>query len=153
MPAFTHVLGPLVSVGRGKLHSRLLQRYGMMLELIDHLPRFDHFMQVFDPKVGDVPAFQEHGFEITPQYTFRVDCRSKLDDLWGNLRDKTRNVIRRAGQKYTIEIVEDPERFIHLYLANLEVRHQSNWNDFSVFPDLFAECKARNCAELLGALK
>jgi Acetyltransferase (GNAT) domain len=151
MPEFTHVLGPVVDAGDGKPQAQLLRRVSIIDELIDQLPRFDHFMQAFDSSMADLPAFQNRGFDVRVQYTFRIDCRNDLDAIWAGMRDKTRNVIRRAEERYSVVEVDEPEKFLRYYADNLEKRRMKNSFDFTGFSALFSECRARNCGEVLAA--
>jgi hypothetical protein len=43
-----------------------------------------------------------------------------LPELWAGLRDKTRNVIRRARERLTVQCIEDVSQFTRFYKENLE---------------------------------
>jgi hypothetical protein len=157
MPPFTHILGPLVDAGVGKPQTRLSRRLSITRELIDKLPPFTHFEQYFDPSMeqglamADGLAFQGRGFAVTPHYTFTIDCRNELDQLWGAMHFKTRQHIRRAEEKYEVRSVDDPAVFTDVYLRNIKALGKRNMLEFQHFPALFAECRSRDCARILGA--
>jgi CelD/BcsL family acetyltransferase involved in cellulose biosynthesis len=151
MPALTHVLGPIVDVGHGKPQTQLVRRLSITRALIDQLPQFDFFKQALDPSICDGLAFQDRGFQVSPQYTFQIDCRVAVQKLWSNMHFKTRQHIRRAEEKYAIETQDDPDRFLSFYLTNLKKLGRRNWIDFSNFTTLFTECRARGCGEILVA--
>lgn len=157
MPAFTHVLGPAVDAGTGKPQTRLTRRLSITRSLIDQLPPHSHFLQHLDPSWddglagADGLAFQEHRFVVTPQYSFEVDCRRSLDDIWAAMHQKTRQPIRRAEEKYSVHAVDHPKSFIDFYLQNTTTWGRENRIDFARFPALFAECDARKCGAVLGA--
>jgi len=158
MPPFTHLLGPVVDAGVGKPQTRLTRRLSITRELIDKLPPLAHFEQYFDPSMeeglamADGLAFQDRGFALTPHYTFTIDCRKELDQLWSGTHFKTRQHIRRAEEKYEVRRVDDPAMFTDVYLRNIKALGKVNMIEFERFPALFAECRSRDCAEILGAI-
>jgi hypothetical protein len=125
--------------------------------LIDQLPRLALFEQHIDPSAdegfasADGLAFQDRGFIVSPQYTFEIDCRKHIDELWAEMHFKTRQHIRRAGEKYSIRSVDDPAIFADVYLRNLRAMRRSSRIDFDCFPTLFAQCRERGCGEILAA--
>jgi hypothetical protein len=151
MPPFTHVLGPIVDAGKGKEQTQLLRRLSIVRELLDQLPRFDYFKHALPASTSDGIAFQDRGFQINPQYTFQVDCRRDIQAIWSEMHFKTRQHIRRAEEKLAVATVEDPDAFIHFYLANLRKQGRRNYLDFAPFPALFRETMARDCGEIVSA--
>jgi lipid II:glycine glycyltransferase (peptidoglycan interpeptide bridge formation enzyme) len=157
MPPFTHVLGPAVDAGVGKPQTRLMRRLSITRSLIDQLPPNSYFHQHLDPSLddgfanADGLAFQERHFMVAPQYTFEVDCRQRLDDIWAAMHQKTRQPIRRAEEKYSIRILDDPQCFIDFYLKNANAWGHVNRIEFKFFSSLFSECRARECGVILGA--
>jgi lipid II:glycine glycyltransferase (peptidoglycan interpeptide bridge formation enzyme) len=151
MPPFTHVLGPAVDAGKGKPQTQLLKRLSIVRELLDQLPRFDFFKQALHAATADGLAFQDRGFQISPQYTFRIDCRRDPQEIWQDMHFKTRQHIRRAEEKLAIDTVEDPGEFVGFYQANLEKQGRRNHLDFSPFATLFEEARRRDCGKILCA--
>jgi len=151
MPPFTRVLGPLVDPGSGKQASRMLRRFRIIGNLLDQLPRVDYFRQLLDIGNHDVQAFVNRGYEIGIENTFRIDCRRTPSDIWGEMRDKTRNVIRRAEEKYQVASLQDPERFVQFYKDSLHKRDKRNTIDFYRFGTLFSECTAREQGKIIVA--
>ena len=157
MPPFTHVLGPAVDAGAGKPQTRLMRRLSITRSLLDQLPPHSYFHQHLDPTLdGGLAgagglAFQERRFSVAPQYTFEVDCRRSLDDIWAAMHQKTRQPIRRAEEKYSVCEVDDLQLFINFYLQNAKAWGHVNRIEFKYFPSLFSECRARQCGVILGA--
>jgi hypothetical protein len=157
MPPFTHVLGPAVDAGAGKPQTRLMRRLSITRSLIDQLPSSSYFHQHLDPSLddglanADGLAFLERKFTVTSQYTFEIDCRRSLDDIWAGMHKKTRQPIRRAEEKYSVRCVDGPQSFIDFYLKNTEARGRKNGLEFKYFSALFSECRARDCGLILGA--
>jgi lipid II:glycine glycyltransferase (peptidoglycan interpeptide bridge formation enzyme) len=101
--------------------------------------------------LADGLAFQDRGFSVAPQYTFTIDCRRSPEELWTSMHFKNRQHIRRAEEKYTIGIVDDPLTFIKFYLENIKASGKVNQIEFECFPALFSECRSRNCGQVLSA--
>jgi lipid II:glycine glycyltransferase (peptidoglycan interpeptide bridge formation enzyme) len=151
MPPFTHLLGPAVDPGQGKPQTQMLKRMSIVRDLIDQLPRFDYFKQALSATTADGLAFQDRGYEITPQYTFRIDCRRDPQQIWQDMHFKTRQHIRRAEEKFTVSTVEDAGRFTQFYEANVRKQGLVNHIDFTPFPTLLHESQMRDSGEILCA--
>jgi lipid II:glycine glycyltransferase (peptidoglycan interpeptide bridge formation enzyme) len=158
MPPFTHLLGPLVNSGDGKLQTRMMNRLSTVRSLIDQLPAFDFFKQSIDPSIDDGLAlidglaFQDRGFQVSHQYTFQIDCRDDLEILMAGMHFKVRQHIRRAEEKCKIITIDDPQRFISFYSNNLEKANRTSYMNLDQYPALFSECRARNCGVILAAV-
>jgi hypothetical protein len=153
MPAFTHVLGPWVDTGQDKTQTQPLRRLSIVRDLIDQLPRFDAFKLAFNASGIDGLAFQERGYEITPQFTFLIDCRREPREIWQKMHSKTRQHIRRAEKKFAVVAVGDPQRFMQFFRANADRRRRFVSTDFGAFETLFHECRSRDCGEILSAVR
>jgi Acetyltransferase (GNAT) domain len=157
MPPFTHMLGPVVEVGDGKRHTQLTRRLSVVRSLIDQLPYHSYFHQHLDPSLdselalADGLAFQERAFTVSAQYTFKIDCSRSVEEMWAALYLKTRQHIRRAQTVYSVRTVEDQNLFVQFYLANIKTWGRVNRVDFTHFPAVFSECRARQCGRILGA--
>src|SRR5208283_1074079 len=103
MPASTHILPPWVDCGDGKPQTQLTKRLSLVRNLVEKLPRFDYFeMAVPSYNLVDGLAFQIEGFRVVPQYTFHLDCRRPVEELWQGMNSKLRQHIRRAEEKYLV---------------------------------------------------
>ena len=157
MPPFTHMLGPAVDPGPGKLQTRLQRRLSITRSLLDQLPPHSYFHQHLDPTldgglaIADGLAFQERNFEVMHQYTFEVNCRRSLAELFAALNLKTRQHIRRAEKEYSVRSVDDPKSFLDFYLKNLHAGGRKNRIEFEHFSALFAESRDRESGVILGA--
>lgn len=153
MPAFTHVLGPVVDAGQGKMQMQLLRRQSIIRGLLDQLPRFDSFKLALDAASVDGLAFQDRGYELTPQFTFLIDCRREPRQIWEEMHTKTRQHIRRAEEKFAVVSGEDPRCFMQFYQENANRRGRVAPDNFEVFETLFRECRSRDCGEILAAIR
>jgi hypothetical protein len=119
-PGMAQFVGPAVDEGRGGVVSRNLRRGEIMRALIAKLPRFDFFYQQFHRDVPDALPFLQSGFSVQVRFTYEV-APDDESVIWRNMRDKTRNVIRRA-QEQTDLLELEPAHFCTLYNVNLERR-------------------------------
>ena len=153
MPPFTHVLGPWVDAGQGKAQTQLLRRLSIVRDLLDQLPQFDSFKLALNAASADGLAFQDRGYELTPQFTFLVYCRREPGEIWEEMHAKTRQHIRRAEEKFTVVAGGDPHRFIQFFQINAHQRGRTVPDNFGVFETLFHECRSRDCGEILSAIR
>ncbi len=117
MPVLTHFLGPAIDEGRGAACNRVLRRAQITRELVAQLPHTSGFWQVMHRGTADTLVYQEMGYDISVQFTFEV-APDEPDVLWGNLRDKARNVIRRAEEQHHVSEL-DASAFGAVYNDNL----------------------------------
>ncbi|MEJ6020631.1 GNAT family N-acetyltransferase [Ramlibacter sp. PS4R-6] len=148
MPPLTHLLGPVVPEGSGSSNTRWLRRLGILQELAAQLPRVAHFSQTFHPDTADVLAFQSRGFETFTQFTAEVAPATEAL-LWSHLRDKTRNVIRRAQEQCRVEAMGDPHEFLRFYLHNLEAAGERFYFDPSLLVPLVEAARSRHRGRVL----
>lgn len=125
MPPMTHFLGPAVDEGGGAACNRALKRAQITRELILAMPRFSGFYQKFSRVITDTLLFQEMGFRTGVQFTYEIPP-APGEELWRAMRDKTRNVIRRAGEIYSVSACPDLDEFIAAYDRNLRLRRLRN---------------------------
>jgi hypothetical protein len=120
LPDVTHFLGPAINEGNGGTVSRNLRRGEITRDLIDKLPRSSFFYQRLHRGVPDALPFEQRGFQIEAKFTYEVAPGPEAQ-IWRNMRDKTRNVIRRAEEQ--TELVDlEPAAFCRLYESNLHRR-------------------------------
>ena len=122
-PELTHFLGPAVDEGHGGTVSRNLRWGEITRDLIGKLPTFHHFYQWLHRDVPDALPFVQHDFTVKAVFTYEVAPATE-QAIWRNMRDKTRNVIRRA-QEQTELVGLEPAAFSALYHANLQRKGQS----------------------------
>lgn len=121
MPEMTHFLGPAVDPGQGSEPTRLLRQFDLTRELLDKLGPFASVSQQMHRGVTDTLAFADAGYETSVEFTMEIAPRPE-SEIWTRMRDKTRNVIRRAEERWPVVTLDDPERFAAFYDANLRAR-------------------------------
>jgi Acetyltransferase (GNAT) domain len=150
MPMLTHFLGPAVHSGSGSPNTQLLHRIAITRDLVRRLPKIASFGQRMHRGVKDVIAFQMEGFEPSVQFTYELEP-APPDVLWRQMRDKTRNVARKAQNIYTVDDTIDAEEFIWLYRQNLLARSWDEIIDLDIAKQLLIACCSRGCGQGLVA--
>ena len=101
LPVMTHFLGPAIDDGSGAACNRVLRRAQVTRELLAQVPRTSGFWQVMHRGTNDTLVYQELGYDTAVRFTFEVPPEAP-GVLWRNMRDKTRNVIRRAEEQHAV---------------------------------------------------
>lgn len=130
MPNLTHCLGPAIDDGNGSDSNKSIKRNSIIRRMIKDLPDTTGFYQKLHGKTRDVVAFQHAMFDASVEFTYEV-APGLQNDLWFNLRDKTRNVIRRASEQMEVTTEVSPEEFILFYNNNLTINGAVNYYDLS----------------------
>ncbi|WP_260858323.1 GNAT family N-acetyltransferase [Paraburkholderia sp. BCC1885] len=151
LPPLTRTLGPVIpSKGLDAIHEQH-HRLSVTQALIEQLPHFDSFFQVFDPRIDDALAFALHGFTVTARYTFQIGPDCTIPEAWARLHSKTRNVVRGADRKLTVAPIATPREFLQFYEANLHERSRTNAYGTVVMRQLVNGFVERKAGHLLGA--
>jgi hypothetical protein len=150
MPQITRFLGPVVRVPSGKTEARFRSAYSIVSDLLEHLAAFDHVEMTLNTEFRDLTPFLAAGYEVRVHPTFLLDCRRPIEELWAGLRDKTKNVIRRARERLTVHEIDDANLFANFYRRNLEGA-EPNF-DLSLLPTVFAAARTRDRCKIVAAM-
>jgi hypothetical protein len=152
MPTLTHFLGPAIDYGSGNSTTRQLRGLSIVGDLLAELPKVSGGIWIkLHAGITDTIAFQEAGFRTDVQFTTEIAPDTE-EALWGRMRDKTRNVIRRAQERFTITEETDPERFLAFYVNNLRQRKLKNTYDMPCVKAVITECLRRRQGKIRVAL-
>jgi len=150
MPTLTHFLGPGIDEGAGGVNARFLQRLTITQELLHKLPTVAYFNHKLYRGVTDTLPFQMAGYQSSVQFTYEIAPQPE-SAVWQGMRDKTRNMVRKAERSMVSEPVDDPDFFIQLYRSNLAAKSASSNIDLQTCQVLISACLARNCGRILVA--
>jgi hypothetical protein len=150
MPELTYFLGPAIDEGEGSPNNRFLKRLQITRELIERLPRVSWHYVKCQRDVSDVIAFQDLGFRTYVQFTHEIAPRP-ISVLWKQMRNKTRNVIRRAQERFAMAELTDPFEFLQFYERNLERKRHMGELDVSLCGKIIAASLARRRGRILAA--
>ena len=155
LPPLTRTLGPVIKPLGGTPNPSPSQeqchRLNITARLIEQLPHFDSFFQIFDPRVEEALSFALQGFSISARYTYRIapDCTQK--EAWARLRGKTRSLIRSANKNLTVAPIDTSTEFLNFYEANLAARSIRNAYGSNIMGHLVHEFVDRGVGQLVGA--
>jgi hypothetical protein len=151
MPAMTHVLGPSLATDlAGSRLTRSLKTISICGDLIAQLPKASHIWFECHGQTPDTLAFEAAGFSSGVRFTIEI-APEPVEALWRQMRDKTRNVIRRAQETLTVSEVVDPAYFLDFYEENLRKRGLRNNYDRRLCGNLMAASIGRGVGRLLVA--
>lgn len=150
MPDLTHFLGPAVNAGNGAPCNKALKVGQITRELLEALPPVGAFNQRMHRGVEDVLIFSELGYQTLVQFTFEI-APDAPEAIWSNMRDKTRNIIRRAQERYEVAECLTPAAFAAYYLANLETTGRDSYYDEAQMARVCAAAVSRDRGRILAA--
>ncbi|MBK0392814.1 GNAT family N-acetyltransferase [Ramlibacter algicola] len=128
MPPLAHLLGPTFDDASTSPKHRWLRRMDAVADLAGRLPRVWAFSQTCQPGITDAIGFQAAGFSCATQFSAEIGP-GDVDGAWKRLRDKTRNVIRRAQEALVVEDLVDVDEFIGFYRHNLSAAGRTSYYD------------------------
>jgi hypothetical protein len=150
MPQLTYFLGPAVDEGEGSPNTRFLKRLEITRELLELLPRVSWQYVKCHGGVTEVIAFQGLGFRTYVQFTHEL-APHPVSVLWQQMRNKTRNVIRRAEERFSVTELADPFEFLRFYERNLESKEQINGLDLRLCREILSASLDRRRGRILAA--
>lgn len=142
MPTLTHFLGPGIDDGGGSEVNRYVKRNSITQELIRKLPSLSSFRQKMHRGICDALPFQAQGYGVQVQFTFEIEPYPEAV-IWKAMRDKTRNVIRRAAENFDVFESADPEAFFHLSASHLEQKSMQANIDFQTSLEIAKQAVGR----------
>jgi hypothetical protein len=148
MPAFSHVLGPGFSAPVSRTGASTIKMYGLINELLAQLPKASHISFRLHGGFTETLAFAAAGFSCDAEFTVVIKPASR-DILWRQMRDKTRNIIRRAEEILSVSETSDPDLFLDFYEENLRKRGRHNQYDRRIAHDLIHACLQRKVGRIL----
>jgi hypothetical protein len=151
IPQTTHVLGPAIlqNSATGN-YPNALKQISITRDLIEQLPKVSHISFRCHRGVSNTLAFNAAGFSTSADYTVVVPPAPK-DVQWRQMRDKTRNVIRRAQEHLTVADFSDAEMFMDFYEANLRERGLHSHYDRRICVAIMQQCFLRKAGRILKA--
>jgi hypothetical protein len=151
MPQITRFLGPMLAPQIGKTETRIRSTHSIITELLTEIAGYDHVEMTLDAGFGDLAAFLAAGYDVKVHPTFLLDCGGQpIDVLWAGLRDKTKNIIRRARECLTVNESNDVVGFSRFYETNLE--GTESYFDLSLLAPAFAAASARRQCKIVSAI-
>jgi hypothetical protein len=107
MPPLTPHLGPWMNTDDNKYARKISKQKKIMTELITKLPAFDSFDQNFHFSIFNWQPFYWQGFIQTTLYTYVLEDISDHDKTWNGLMPNIRREIKKAINRYEVEVCND----------------------------------------------
>lgn len=124
MPELTHYLGPALNL-TGSGANRTMRNHQLTSELLSQVGSFASFSHTLHRGITEALAFESAGYKIGVLFTHEIAPR-KEGEIWSTMRSKTRNVIRRASERWIVETCDDPDEFDRSYNNNLMQKELKN---------------------------
>jgi hypothetical protein len=151
MPSMTHVLGPTLAVDEtGQNSPGVVKQISIVEGLVAQLPKASHILFRLHGGVTNTLAFNAAGFFSSVDFTVEI-LPVPPEEIWRQMRDKTRNVIRRAQERLTVDDTISPDQFIRFYEDNLQEKGLTNHYNRSICLMIVTECLRRGVGRLLAA--
>lgn len=152
-PALTQKLGPWFRSTHGKPATRLAREKELMQALIDQLPPFDHFSQLWHYDRTNWMPFCWNSFQQTTRYSYVLKDLSNLDKLWAGLQHNTRGECKKATERHHLQVRDDLPLDMFLDLNRMTFARQGVSVPYS---DAFvhrmdAACIEHGCRKILIA--
>ena len=151
MPPLVHVLGPaLISHSPVNSAGRVMKEIAIISELLEQLPEAAHISFRLHSGITNTLAFDMAGFKNHSGYTVEIKPDTPTA-LWQQMRDKTRNVIRRAEENLLVDPTTAPETFLSFYRDNLGATGRTSFYAEHTCLELINECLRRGVGRILVA--
>jgi Acetyltransferase (GNAT) domain len=150
MPELTYFMGPAIDEGEGSSNTRFLKRLQITRELLERLPRVSWQYVKCHSGVTEVIAFQSLGFRTYVQFTHELPPHP-VNVLWRQMRNKTRNVIRRAEERFSVTELGDPFEFLRFFERNLKLEGKTNRLDGALCRQILPASLDRQRGRILAA--
>lgn len=152
-PRLTQKLGPWFAPMEGKAATILGQQKELMDELIDQLPRFDHFQQDWHYTNTNWLPFFWRGYKQTTRYTYVLPDLRCQTVLWDGLQSNIRKEIRKASDRFKLRVRDDLGIDAFLPLNRLVFDRQGRKFPYSedYAKQIDAACQARGARRILIA--
>ena len=115
-PPLAQALGPWLETATMKPVKQLSRQHALLGELAHSIPHDVYYRQNWTIGQDNWLPFHWKGFTQTTAYTYRLDLTSGIDAIWNGMSDSTRNMIRKAENRFgvTVEKTEDLDTFLDL---------------------------------------
>lgn len=153
-PKLTQFLGPWILKKNAADQVNVSYYRRIMDELIGMLPSCDRYLQCWSPKIIDWMPFYWAGYSQTTKYSYFI--RNNLSDkqLWSGLKSNVRGDIKKAKDRYKLEVIDDVDFEVFLKLHNMVFTRQSKSVPYSVDLLLRLEmaCIENSARKIFGAI-
>ncbi len=148
MPPYTRTLGPILALPESKPARRLRNMHDAIRDLVGALPKHDRYQAMLGPNDPAAFSLALSGCSLGQNFTFRMPAMWDADRHWGEMDQKTRNLIRTAGKELEVRRNGGFEAVLQLSEQERGPRDRS---DFSTLRRLAEAAEARGQIATLTA--
>ena len=153
-PKLTQTLGPWLRPSKAKYAKVLAEQKNLMQDLIDQLPGFDFFVQSWNHQITNWLPFYWRGFSQTTLYTYIIPDLSDEDLIWSSLQVNIRTDIRKAENRFNLNVRDDVGLDAFLRLNRMTFERQGKEMPYSeeFVRRLDTACTEHQCRKILIAV-
>jgi hypothetical protein len=154
MPPLTQTLGPWLRSSEAKYAKQLAEQKELLTDLIRKLPRYDLFCQNFHYAMTNWLPFYWEGFSQTTKYTYVLDDLSDEQKIWNNFQENIRREIRKAQNRYHLQIRTDLglERFLDINALSFKRQGSALPYSRTLVRRIDEACEKRDARRMLFAV-
>lgn len=152
-PPLTQTLGPWLRSSNARYPQRLSRDVDLLQDLISQLPAFAQFNQNWHFSNTNWLPFYWNGFEQTTRYTYRIPCLADPDAIWAGFRENIRGDIRKATNRFGLNIRYDLgiDEFLPLLLKTYHRQGRRFPHAVELLRRLDEACIKNKCRQVLLA--
>lgn len=155
MPQYTQTMGPWFANQSNdtKYATQIHQRQEICTQLIEKIKKYKHFYQNFNYEITDWLPFYWSGYQQTTRYTYILNDIKNSDKVWQNLSPNIRRNIKKAKDKYQIEVRQEVtiDNFTNILDQTFVRQGKKNKMDKHVLAQLITSAQKRGQGDLWGA--
>ena len=149
-PLLTQSLFPWIQCEHDNYTKTLSRRKKVLSELIKAIPRNLFFYQEYHYSLTDWQPFFWKNYKQTTNYTYILNLKYTVDDLWSRLSQNIKGDIKKSEKRFGIEIVND-DGVDQLYsLLEKTFGRQDKQTPYSkkFLSNIDVACKLRGCRSI-----
>lgn len=153
-PEMTQSLGPWIRPTNKSYPKQLAYEKDILGDLADALPAYDFYSQSWHCGSGNWLPFYWRGFEQTTRYTYRLANIGDHENLWKGLQQNIRGDIRKARERYQLEVRAAKDLDEYIALDRLTYERQGKVPPYSrdFLASIDNSATARNARDCLVAV-
>jgi hypothetical protein len=153
-PSLTQTLGPWLRPFKAKYAKQVAEQKKIMTQLIKQLPSHDYFCQNFHYSVTNWLPFYWEGFSQTTRYTYVLQDLSDEKILWDGLLPNIRTDIKKAANRYKLDVRSDLSVDDFLYVNEKTFKRQGRSLPYprSLVYSIFKACSEHEACKMFFAV-
>lgn len=129
MPRYTQTLGPWFDESIRKEvpgNKQFAKQKEIVDALLAQMEPFCKFEMTLDCANDYVLPYYWNGFNLSPTFSYRIDLRKGINEIFNNLSKSTRKNIRKAKDESTVSYETDIDAFCYILDKTYEAQNRKN---------------------------